>query len=132
MRRSLFATACATAVAAPLGALVQRGLSFELVSIAAAPPWRLALTHVLAIGVLGALTALVAGAPVDWAARRWRLPGAPWSAVPLSAALAVGLFALSVPWRLEGGDAALLLVLTAAFFAVRVALLGPRPAGCWR
>lgn len=128
MRRSLFATACATAVAAPLGALVQRGLSFELVSIAAAPPWRLALTHVLAIGVLGALAALVAGAPVDRAARRWRLP--PWSAVPLSAALAVGLFALSVPWRLEGGEAALLLVLTAAFFGVRLALLGPRPAGC--
>lgn len=128
MRRALRANLLATAVAGPVGALVQRHLSFEILGFdPGTPPLLRALGLVLAVLLLGQLTGLIAGVPVDRVvarlAPRWR-----WSAVPLSAGLAVALFAATLAWELRASEIVLLLALTATFFGVRRACLAKRVA----
>ena len=117
MRRAFLANLAATAVAGPLGALVQQQLSFEIVAIDldSLAQWPLTALVVL---VMGQLAGWIAGSPVDAALARLA-PRLHWLGVPISAGLAVAIFAWTLPWELKEGELPLLLGLTAAFFGVR-------------
>ncbi len=134
--RSVLATLGATAVAGPLGVVIQQALSFQILWLGDDPGLALGLAYAGIIVGIAMLTQLIAGAPVEWAVRRLA-PRARESrravlATLLSAALAVALFSLNVSWGLRPYEAGLLLALTLVFFATRRTLLGlwaGRPLG---
>lgn len=127
MNRFLRATAFASLVAGPLGVLVQRRLSFELLSIdeGGRSWWRIPAYFVAAL-LMGLLTALVAGAPVEYVLGRLHVRRARWWSVPLASGIAVWLFSLVVPWGLRAGEVVLLLGWMAVFFGVRAIFMEGR------